>query len=248
MNRRILILIGIVLGAAALVVGAVLLWGNTGSTLPDPEETPSGSIVLDDGTILLPEDQVNEPEPDGPRDEDGLLIIDDMHMGEDGEAHLDELSECDQGPYTLPCSEDEMYVMPDNAALAAGSEAAKKFSEAWLTIIPGEDAAARAARLTAAGANATVAAQAPALSRPKTTLSSLTTESVPYGPMYAAFTRVQAGDIVYVVSVTAYATYTIGGAVSQDWSMPGTLLVSVNPATNQVTSIIENFPNLAGMS
>lgn len=245
MRNRLFIIGGIILGVSALVVALILMLGNNSEPEPEPTSGTNGSITLPDGTI---DPQENIPEdPDAPRNPDGTLVVDDPHLGHDGHMHIDEIAECGEGPYSLACGDEEFYEMPAPAALAAGSEATKRFAEAWVTIIPGEDAATRSARIQAAGGTAAVAEQAPALSRPNTTLSSLTTESVPYGQMYAAFTRVQGGNIVYVLSLTAYATYTLADTMTQNWTMPGTMLVSVDPATYQVTAVTESFPNLVKM-
>lgn len=250
MNKRIFIIGGVILAAAAIVVALVLMLGG-GPQEPDPDPTggTGGTVTLPDGTQAGSGGStgVNVPEPEGSRNPDGTLEMSDPHAV-DGQTHPETEAECDTGPYTVACEgEDEYYEMPAPETMTAASNASKAFAEAWLTITAGEDAAARTARLTAAGASPAVAAQVPALTRPETSLTNLTTESVPYGPMYAAFTRVQGGDIVFVVSVKAFATYTVIDR-KQEWQMPGTMFISVNPTTYQVTAVSETYPNLSGMS
>lgn len=250
MNKRLLILSGVILLVSAISV-ALLLFLNPGST-PDPGPTdgPSGgTITLPDGSVV-PADKseaVNKPEPDGERNPDGTLKVKDPHFGNEG-IHADEVAQCGDGPFTLPCDGEEAYTMPSSEAISKASAAAKNFAEAWLTITPSETPEARQARLSAAGGIGGVPAQVSALTRPKTQLTGLVTSAVPYGPMYAAFTRVTNGDIVLVLSLAASVNYTLNDVQSQTWSMPGTMLISVNPTTDQITSIVENFPDLEGMS
>ncbi len=248
MNKRLLILGGIVLAVSAIAV-ALLLFMNPRST-PEPENTtaPGGTITLPDGSVVPADaaDAVNEPEPDGERNPDGTLKVEDPHL-HDGDGHPEDIAECDEGPYSLPCEGEEAYTMPPAAAIDKASAASKNFAEAWLTIDPNEAPEARQARLAGAGGTGAVLTQVPALTRPQTRLTGLVTSSVPYGSMYAAFTRVSNGDIVLVVSVSAAVTYTLNGVQKQDWSMPGTMLISVNDA-GQITNVSEDYPNLAGMS
>ena len=250
MNKRLLILSGVILLVSAISV-ALLLFLNPGSA-PDPGPTdgPSGgTITLPDGSVVPADENeaVNGPEPNGDRNPDGTLKVDDPHFG-DGRVHGDDVVECGDGPFTLPCDGEEAYTMPSSEAITKASTAAKNFAEAWLTITPSETPEARQARLSAAGGTGAVPAQVSALTRPKTQLSGLVTTSVPYGQMYAAFTRVTNGDIVLVVSAAASVTYVLNDVQNQTWSMPGTMLISVNPTTDQITSIVENFPDLEGMS
>jgi hypothetical protein len=250
MNKRLLILGGVILAVSAIAIAMLLFM--TPPSSPDPEPTGDvrgGTVTLPDGSVVPADDSeaVNEPEPDGERNPDGTLKVEDPHFGDDG-VHAEDVVECGEGPYSLPCDGEEFYEMPTAEAMDKASTASKAFAAAWLVIAPSEAAEARQARLTAAGAAPTVAAQVPALTRPNTSLTGLTTSSTPYGNMYAAFTRVQNGDIVMVVSVTATVKYDLNGVQNQTWTMPGTILVSINPSSGQVTNIVENYPELAEMS
>lgn len=250
MNKRLIILSGIVLLVSAISVVLLLLLNPSATPDPGPTDGPSGgTITLPDGSVVPADENeaVNKPEPDGERNPDGTLKVEDPHFG-DGQVRGDDVVECGDGPYTLPCDGEEAYTMPSGEAITKASAAAKAFAEAWLTITPGEAPEARQARLSAAGGIGGVPAQVSALTRPKTQLTGLVTSAVPYGPMYAAFTRVTNGDIVLVLSLAASVNYTLNDVQSQTWSMPGTMLISVNPATGQITSVVEKFPDLEGMS
>lgn len=250
MNKRLIILGGVILLVSAISV-ALLLFLNPGSTPePGPTNGPNGgTITMPDGSVVPTNASAdaNKPEPEGERNPDGTLKVEDPHFG-DGNVHADDVVECGDGPFTLPCEGEEAYTMPSSEAISKASAAAKNFAEAWLTITPSETPEARQARLSAAGGTGAVPAQVSALTRPKTQLSGLVTTSVPYGQMYAAFTRVTNGDIVLVVSAAASVNYVLNDVQKQTWSMPGTILISVNPATDQITSVVENFPDLEGMS
>ncbi len=250
MNKRPLIIGGIVLVVAVISVVLLLMLNPSSSATPAPTSGPSGgTVTLPDGSVVPADDNdaVNKPEPSGSRNPDGTLEVADPHFG-DGEAHAGDVAQCDEGPYTLPCEGEEAYTMPAADVIDKASTAAKNFAEAWLTITPTEAPEARQARLSAAGGVGTVPSQVSALTRPQTTLSGLSTSAVPYGQMYSAFTRVTDGKVVLVVSAAASVTYTLNDSQTQKWSMPGTMLISVDPATDQITSVVENFPNLEGLA
>ena len=249
MNKRPFIIGGIVLLIAAISVAVLLILNPSSPANPTPSTGPSGgTITLPDGAVVPadPNEAVNKPEPSGSRNPDGSLEVADPHFG-DGNVHQDEVVQCGTGPYTVACGDEESYTMPAADAIDKASAAAKRFAEEWLTIDPKETAESRASRLTAVGGIGTVPSQISALTRPNTALSGLTTASVPYGQMYSAFTRVADGKIVLVISAAASVTYNLNDSQTQTWSMPGTILISVDPNTDQITGVIENFPNLEGL-
>ena len=250
MNKRPIIFGIITLLVSALAVVALLLTQPNATPNPGASSSASGgTITLPNGAVVPadPNQAVNEPEPDGERNPDGTLKVDDPHFGDD-HVHAEDVVECGDGPYTLACDGEEPYDMPSAEAISKASAAAKAFAYAWLTISPTEASEARQARLSAAGATGAVPSQISALTRPDTKLSGLVTTAAPYGSMYSAFTRVTDGDIVLVVSVNAAVKYELNGSQEQTWTMPGTMLISINPTTEKITNVVEVFPDLKGMS
>jgi len=243
--KRILITAGVVVAVLALVI---TMW----VTRPEAESEPSAGVI---GGVTVPPEPTAFPGPDfdteapsvpGTPETGGDAIPGNVHgHNNDG---IDAVPACGvEGPYTLTCEETEETLpdIPNPEVMAAGNAIARAFAPVWATIDPSESSAARAARLVAAGASGGVSAQVPALTRPGTRHSSLVTVARPINPLYVSFDRPVPGGNEYLISMNVSVTYTLAGTQKQDWNMPGSVFVVIDPATGKITALREVFRALA---
>lgn len=255
MNKRGLILIGSVLGAALLIVVSVLLFGGNRNGEPEPNPTPSGSVVLPNGQVV-DEDEYNESledEPEGTRNPDGTLEMTDPHNEEDGHNHEHDHGDleegCIDGPVSTGCEGEDWTEMPSHEQIAAGQKVIKAFSSQWVDINTlDETATARAARLKAAGASETVSKQLSAITRPDTALLALQTVSRETGQTYVSFMSNRDGVYTYSVSITIIVDYSLNGNQNQRYTTSGTMRVAVDSKNNTIVSVEENFRDLLGLT
>lgn len=249
MNKRILILIGSVLGAALLIVVSVLLFGGNRSTSPEPSPTPSGSVVLPNGQIVDEDEyEQTQEEPEGPRNPDGTLEVEDPHSEDDGHDHGDLEPGCVDAPVSTGCEDEDWTEMPSYDQIAAGQKIVKAFASQWTRIdTTDETATARAARLKAAGASNEVAEQVSAITRPKSALLALQTVSRETGTTYASFMSNRDGVYEYSLSTTIVVDYSLNGNQNQRYTTSGTMRVKLDTKTNTIVSVTETFRDLLGL-
>lgn len=235
----------LILGAAGLVAVvftiALLLGGNQGE--PEPTPAPEPVVTIEPGTA--PSATPTPTATTGP----------DEHFEGDGHDHDDEghaghdhgpVTDCETGPVGCDDSDVLRNTPEEVEAAATVKPRVSPFVLAWTAYDSDESAAARSARLTAAGATADVAAQVTVLARENTTLTGLTAKTTGKAPSRILFVGAQDGLLMFQASVDVDARYHQPDGSGSYRVIGGAIYVYLT-ADGKVSKVTESFPAINEM-
>lgn len=193
-RQKILIIAGTAALAVAVFVSALLL-GSHGDK-NEPEPTPAPAITVE------PAPAPTSGETDDPHG------LEDPGQGQEDHDHDHDVTDCETGPIACEGAEDVIrYSEGDKDVAALVRPLVAPFVTEWTTIDSDESAAARTARLIAAGATPEAAGSTSVLARASTHQTGLSVSTAPRPAQRILFLGREDGLLKFQASLDVSATY-----------------------------------------
>lgn len=242
MNTRNLILgiAAILVIAGGFLTAALLLGGE-----PQPEPTAPPASTVDIGPAPSA-DPTGDPATDPTAAEPGTTAPpatdEDDHRHDHGDS-----DDCETGPVSCEDDDDVIYATDtDKKAADAVRGRVAPFVVAFTTVNSTETPAARATRLTAAGADGTVAGLDSMIARKNSTQTGLTATSTPQNPTRVLFIGRDGGLLKFQASINVDAKYMQADGSGSFHTAGGAVYVWMDDA-GTVKKVSEDFPTIKGL-